>query len=329
MRRSWTAVAFASLFLSGFARAEEADTLDTHAKMLSPIAYRQLTIIPIVATGEVPDTSKYLTLKEGLAKKLVSVTEMEGGGQVNAVHVANTSSRPLLLLGGEVILGGQQDRIIGNTTILAAGETMTVGVFCVEHGRWSGEGGFNALGGMIDTSTRAKAEFDHNQMGVWDSVAAKTSALAAESDTGTYRTLAAGEQGKKVTTAYTDFFRTALDRLPEKASLVGVVAAVNGRITSVERFASPDLFARYRDSILSAMTLSAVDVPEAAVAAPPKAGDVQAFVEKTRAAGPAARRKAGRAEADTQITEGVARDTVHDSTAPAAAPAIYDSIMLH
>ncbi len=328
MRRSWTAVPIALLCLGGVARAEETAELDSHAKMLSPIAYKQLTIIPLVATGEVPDTSKYLTLKDGLSKKVVSVTEMEGGGQVNAVHVTNGSERPLLLLAGEVILGGQQDRIIGNTTILAAGQSLVVGVFCVEHGRWNGEGDFNALGGMIDTSTRARAEFDHNQAGVWESVAAKTSALSAESETGTYRTLATGQQGKKVTSGYTEFFRGALDRLPEKGKLVGLVAAVNGRITAVERFASPDLFARYRDSILSALTLSAADAPEETHLEPPRAGDVQAFVAKSRAAAPAVQRKAGTGVGEMEVTEGVARDTLHDSAAPAAAPPVYDSILL-
>ena len=43
----------------------------------------------------------------------------------------------MFLLAGEVILGGKQDRIIGQNTIIAANTTQSVPVFCVEHGRWT------------------------------------------------------------------------------------------------------------------------------------------------------------------------------------------------
>src|SRR3954465_360858 len=86
-------------------------------KFLEPIRFRQLTVIPI--TGDAAPTADYLTLREGLQKKLVRVSEMPNGGEVNRVQVKNRSDHPLLLIGGEMILGGQQDRILGRDTVIA------------------------------------------------------------------------------------------------------------------------------------------------------------------------------------------------------------------
>src|SRR5207244_4710430 len=80
-------------------------------RLLDAISYRQVTILPIVRTAETP-AGDYLTLREGLAGKLVSLTEH---GDVNSVIVQNRSTKALLLVGGEMIVGGQQDRILGRS----------------------------------------------------------------------------------------------------------------------------------------------------------------------------------------------------------------------
>src|SRR5581483_1267888 len=150
-------------------------------KVLAPIQFKQLTIFPVVQQAAAPvDTTQYLTLADGLKARLVKVTEDKGGAQVNRVTVANLSAKPLLLLGGEVILGGQQDRILGKDTILPAHEEMSLEVFCVEHGRWSGHGGFTASGGIVDGKARLRARFESNQQAVWDEVAKKNAALKVE-----------------------------------------------------------------------------------------------------------------------------------------------------
>src|SRR5438067_804779 len=92
---------------------QQAFDLEPGTKVLAPIRFRQLAIFPVVQAGAAVDNAQYLTLADGLARKLVRVTEHAGRAQVNQVTVANLSDRPLLLLGGEVILGGQQDRILG------------------------------------------------------------------------------------------------------------------------------------------------------------------------------------------------------------------------
>ena len=52
--------------------------------------------------------------------------------------VLNTSNKPLYLMPGEVIYGGQQDRTIAKETIIPPGKkAVYLDVFCVEQGRWA------------------------------------------------------------------------------------------------------------------------------------------------------------------------------------------------
>src|SRR6202022_3540843 len=84
-------------------------------------------------------TDAYTTLDEGLKAKTVTVKESKEGGEVNTLFVTNRGAKPLYLMGGEVVLGGQQDRCLARDTLIPPGKKgIPVTVFCVEHGRWTG-----------------------------------------------------------------------------------------------------------------------------------------------------------------------------------------------
>lgn len=56
---------------------------------------------------------------------------------VNRLLVVNRADKPLYLMPGEILLGGDQDRTIGQELVIAPSpEPVPVEVFCVEHGRW-------------------------------------------------------------------------------------------------------------------------------------------------------------------------------------------------
>src|SRR5580704_699183 len=130
-------------------------------RLLPGITYENITLFPVVSSGAA-DTSAFLTLDEGLASGEVVVTEQGSGGMirservtpavdsnrgaaVNQLVLINRSKRPLLLLAGELVSGGKQDRIIGKDRIVPVGaEPLPLDVFCVEHGRWSSGSRFSA-----------------------------------------------------------------------------------------------------------------------------------------------------------------------------------------
>ena len=125
-------------------------------QVLAPIRHGNLTIFPVVSTSS-HDTREFLTLDEGLHSGEVVVTEAgnvsplvrprrphpmveeqrrSDGAEVNRLVLVNNSKKPLLLLAGEIVTGGKQDRIIGKDRLVPAeSDPVDLGVFCVEPGR--------------------------------------------------------------------------------------------------------------------------------------------------------------------------------------------------
>jgi len=163
-------------------------------RLAKPVTYENLTIFPIVAAQD-SDTSGFETLDEALASGDAIVSEQGSGmqrtrdgraqpsyssAQVNQLVLVNRGKRPLLLLAGEVVSGGKQDRIIGKDRIVPIGAPpLPLDVFCVEHGRWtSGTDKFAAAKTMVHPSVREKAAVDQDQGQVWAAVSGKNTTTA-------------------------------------------------------------------------------------------------------------------------------------------------------
>ena len=167
-------------------------------RLLEPVVYENISIFPVVSSYAA-DTGGLLTLDEGLATGEVVVTERgsEGmarsrngaviipdyerrtGAAVNQLVLVNRSKRPLLLLAGELVSGGTQDRIIGKDRIVPVGAPpLPLDVFCVEHGRWSNGSQFAAAKMMVHPSVREKAAVDQKQEEVWSAVRGGTTYAA-------------------------------------------------------------------------------------------------------------------------------------------------------
>lgn len=91
--------------------------------------------IPEVAADPAANQSPVqMNVQQSLQQSL-----QQSGNSVNQVYVRNRSDRPLYLMPGEIILGGDQDRTIGEEIVIApSADPVKVEVFCVEHGRWGG-----------------------------------------------------------------------------------------------------------------------------------------------------------------------------------------------
>lgn len=177
--------------------------------LLEPIRSGNLTVFPVVA-GKSYDTGQFLTLDEGIRSGEVVVAEAgqarglirrhpneqhrpiqypTSDGEVNRLVLVNNSQRPLLLLAGEIVTGGKQDRVIGKDRIVPAeSDPVDLSVFCVEPGRWVPANGKymfdNAVSGGVATlaspAVRAKAMGAKDQQQVWDEVRKSQRAMAGE-----------------------------------------------------------------------------------------------------------------------------------------------------
>jgi len=177
-------------------------------RVLKPIESGDLTLFPVVRGGGKSGADPFLTLDEGLRSGEVEVTEagkvrglvrsrsgaatpamqpyQQRGDQVNTLVLVNHSSKPLLLLAGEIVTGGKQDRIVASDRIVPGdSDPIDLGVFCVEHGRWtesSEKFGVSAKlpaqSFMVQPEVRQQAMVAKSQQQVWDSVSNSVGAMA-------------------------------------------------------------------------------------------------------------------------------------------------------
>jgi len=158
-------------------------------KILAPITHGDLTIFPVVS-DKTHDTSNFITLDEGIRSGDVVVTEVGNlhstmrrrppyqvrpysGAEVNRLVLVNNSKHPLILLAGEVVTGGKQDRVVGKDRIVPAeSDPVDLSVFCVEHGRWTETSAkFDTHASvMLQPSVRKQAMAEQDQQKVWDAV---------------------------------------------------------------------------------------------------------------------------------------------------------------
>jgi ARG/rhodanese/phosphatase superfamily protein len=302
-------------------------------KLLTPITHGDLTIFPVVSS-KAHDTSGFLTLDEGIRSGEVVVTEagnLHGamrrrpgqqfqparGAQVNTLVLVNNSKLPLLLLAGEVVTGGKQDRVVGKDRIIPAeSDPVDLAVFCVEPGRWIEKSTkFDTHASiMAQPSVRKKAMADADQQKVWDEVNSSKAVMSARvapppkvsggvsggggggvyaSDPGTVRALASTtsyatvvensavkKQVDSITGPMQKSYESVIKQLRNQ-NAVGVVVAVRGHIVWVDIFASPQLLSKYWPKLLQSYAAEALTSSGARAEVSTK--DAQQFLEDWQA----------------------------------------------
>jgi hypothetical protein len=272
-------------------------------RLAAPVTYENLTIFPVIA-AEKSDTSGFITLDEGLTSGDVMVTEQGAdvlrrsrgdgatipqypqsqGASVNQLVLVNRGKKPLLLLAGELVSGGKQDRIIAKD----------------EHGRWSSGVQFAAGNIMVHPSVREAAAVEQEQSEVWSAVrsgstynagvggaagaelqslngAARSATPAPVSPDRVHAAMteaAPTEAYQKIYTSKSlgvplDSFVEEAQRRFERAvanlkgeRVVGVVVAYGGEVAWSDVFASPELFERYWPKLLRSYAVEALARPQ-------------------------------------------------------------------
>lgn len=252
--------------------------LSESSKMLAPIQVESLTLTPIVSTDATVKDDKLLVLDEAMPKKLVRIHEVKDE-DVNNLTLTNKSDQPLFLLAGEVIIGGKQDRIIGRNTVVPAKKTLTVPVFCVEHGRWDNNSKeFTTAKALAHGRLRGSANFD-TQSDVWREVATKNEQRKTKSASDTYRKVAA-QQSDGTLGTWEKQVDAGLGKLSaeDKAKLVGFAVSVNGKVATVDVFNSPALFKKLQSKLVRSYITEAIDVKKQADVKAVTAADVKDFI---------------------------------------------------
>ena len=236
--------------------------------------HKNLRLYPICAGAEALLANAALpplkTLAEGMNTPGFRITERKQFGRspnawYNALTVQNKSDETIFLMSGDVVTGGNQDRVIAYDDVVPPGTIKNIDVFCVEQGRSSyfnpnaseSEKEIAAFRGYYNVASPQvrNAVYAGNQQGVWDAVAQVTSANNALSNTKTYAGLEKENEQKANREAYLNFFEGKLAELP---NAVGVVAVCNGKVIGVDIFGQPGLFQGQYKALLHGYAAEAV-----------------------------------------------------------------------
>lgn len=259
------------------------------ARIGEPKTFRNLTVFPVFGRGIVPD---YVTLDEALANKSAKVTEVSEGGSVPELRFTNESDRRVFLMDGEELIGAKQNRTLNLSILVPAHRSIGIPVSCVERGRWShlsrefssapraqyAEGRAKKMA-QVSASLRLIGERLSNQGAVWQDIDEKFMKLKASSRT----------------SAMADIFDQHATRLEEYVrsfapveGQIGAVFTIDGRVSGLELFDSPDTLKKLWTKLLRSYGLDALDRasgehPGDEKPTPPNPSDVESFLQRVSA----------------------------------------------
>jgi len=175
------------------------------------------------------------------------------GPTVSTLAATNQEARPLLMLEGQLLEGGWQNRVLARSVLVPAGQSMDLDVFCVEAGRWGGSNGHQWHERRASLRVRGAFRSRQNQQGeVWRRV-------------GEYD----ARYGANETASFVEHARRAvgdverlIQGLQPLPGQVGVVLGIAGQPVLAEVFDSPATLSRQFRSLLRAAALDALGEPE-------------------------------------------------------------------
>lgn len=203
-----------------------------------------------------PMPMEVLTLDEGRARGTLTVVE-RAQASVPDLIAENRGKVPVLLLAGEILIGGKQNRVLREDLLLPPlSGPRNIAVYCVEQGRWNeARKDFESRNSVVQPSVRSEVLGKADQGRIWSGVAAATRAARAAAPTGSYQAVYESSEVK----AHLD--RTTRPIETVAVGAVGAAVFVGQSLAGVDAFHADSLFAREWPKLLRAYALDAYGAP--------------------------------------------------------------------
>ena len=263
------------------------DFVSSDYRLSGPYTHKNLTIFLVHGKDRIPGKN-FLTLQEALAQKKVRVYETK---DVNELAIQNFSSQDVYVQAGDIVRGGEQDRMISIDLIVPPRSgRMPIAAFCVESGRWSKRGEdqaayFSSSENFAATKElKLAAKVEQSQDAVWKKVStaqAKLSAnvqavVAVEASPTSYELSVENSKVKETAAAYVTALNSIMQNKPD---VIGFAFAINGHVNSADIYASHALFAKLWPKLLKATAVEAIAELDQTAKAEPVVGEtIQAFL---------------------------------------------------
>jgi hypothetical protein len=246
---------------------QETGTKAADQQLSGPFHHDNLTICLIHGEDRLK-RHKFLMLAEALEQKKLVIYETQ---KVTELRMENLADVEVVILSGDILKGGQQDRIAQYDQIVPAKSgKLPLTVFCVERtaSRWmkpltSKDKTFDRCDGQIcSNGLRVANRYNVNQSEVWKDVMnaqdklsanAKVDVKAKESDS----SLALSLKVKEVQQAVDKYVSKLSATVAGKEDVVGYAFAINGKVLSADVYGSPVIFRKVWPHLLKASALEA------------------------------------------------------------------------
>ncbi len=192
------------------------------------------------------------------------------GGHVPQLKVTNTTTEAQLILEGDILEGGRQDRMAGETVLVMPGESIIIPVNCVEAGRWNSGRGHRSTGLKSAYSIREarrrsiKEGRGNGQHDVWNRISLIEQGLGEFSETSNFKERARIRQEKTFElkrmadnrVEFEALLSQSSDEIRNSPALLtpldgqrGVIIGIGGEIVAAEIFATAEAFAERWEGI--------------------------------------------------------------------------------
>jgi hypothetical protein len=235
-------------------------------RLSGPFTHENLTVFFLHGDDQIKG-KKILTLDEALEQKKVVVHETKN---VQQLSIENVSDTEVFLQAGDIVKGGQQDRVIAHDMLLQPNSgKVALASFCVEAGRWSGRGRENvkqfssSKNAIVGNNLKLAARGAKDQGKVWEGVGEtqkklkdnlKAEVKAGASPTSLQLTL----EHKKLVEAVKEHIKKLQGNLDKRTDVIGYAVAINGKVNNADVYANADLFRKLWPKLLCCSAAEAV-----------------------------------------------------------------------
>ena len=274
---------------------KQPETKASDYRLSGPYTHKNLSIF-LIHRKTTTRTRSFLTLQEALEQKKVVVYETQS---VNELAIQNLSSEEVYVQAGDIVKGGQQDRMMGVDFIVPPKSgRMPIAAFCVEHGRWSGRG--NERAGVFNSSADAVATREiklaaksaNSQGAVWENVRIAQDKLSENVGTRVNSTVSASSlqlaiENTRVRATADSYIKALVNIVDRNDDVIGYVFAINGNVNSADVYSSNALFKKLWPKLLKANAVEAIAELQKKTFKPTSAENAKTFLadaEKPRPA---------------------------------------------
>ncbi len=245
--------------------------------------------------GESGPSPAVATLDDAQGQGDLLIAE-RGSATVPELIVDNRGKTHVLLMAGEILVGGKQNRVLREDLLLPPRSgPRSISVYCVEQGRWSGSRkDFESKASVAQPSLRREVIGEGDQNRVWAEVhrsvrAARPAAPSAASPTQSYQQLYEAPEVRR----RLDDTERAIDARGAAAGAVGAMVVTGDEIAGLDAFQDASLFKRQWRKLLRSYAVDAATPPRRTHSDDDLRAKARGLLTTVAAAGGTARGNAG------------------------------------